>query len=105
MNQKNEGSIVFQVRHHHKDWATNSSCYNFRTTKLKLEGISVKTTKHPDKTVEIKLIRLSGKTFTFRNPVPACDERGLHVAITWKEDKVKLYLNGQLVETKSNEED
>jgi len=97
MSATNEGTIVFRLQHQHKGWSTNSSGYNFDIARG--EDISVATTKHPDKTLEIKITGPYDKTFTFRNPIPVCDERGLHVAITWKEGTVKLYLNGQLVET------
>lgn len=102
MSPRNEGTIVFGLKHEHKDWATNSASYNFGITKA--DGISVEPVKHPDKTLEIKLVGPFEKDFTFRNPLPPCDERGLHVAMAWKDDKVQLYLNGQLVETKDVEE-
>ena len=102
MIPRNEGTIVFWLKHEHKDWATNSASYNFGVTKV--EGISAEAVKHPDKTLEIKLGGPFEKNFTFRNPVPPCDERGLQVAMVWKGDKVQFYLNGQLVETKEVEE-
>lgn len=99
MGLKNEGTMVFWLNHEHKDWSTNSSGYNFGTSRM--EDISAETTKHPDKTIEIKLTGPFDKSFVFRRPIPQCDPRGLQVAITWKDDEVKLYLNGQLVETKN----
>lgn len=102
MSLKNEGSIVFGLSHEHKDWPTNSSGYNFPTIKQK--DIVAETTKHPDKTIEMKLIGPFDKTFVFQNPIPPCDQRGLQVAMTWKDDKVELYLNGKPIETKTIEE-
>lgn len=98
MGLKNEGSIVFGLSHEHKDWPTNSSGYKFDIIEQK--DISVEAKKLPDKTIEIKLTGPFDKTFVFQRPIPQCDERGLQVAMTWKDDEVKLYLNGQLEETK-----
>jgi len=102
MSPRNEGTIVFRLQHQHKDCATNSAGYNFGI--IKADDISAEAAKHSDKTLEIKLTGSFDKNFTFRNPIPPSDEGGLHVAMTWKEDKVQLYLNGQLVETKEAEE-
>lgn len=102
MGLKNEGSIVFWLSNEHKDWPTNSSGYNFPTVKHK--DITAEVKKHPDKTVEIKLTGPFDKTFTFRNPIPLCDQRGLQVAMTWKDDEVQLYLNGKPIKTKTVEE-
>jgi len=102
MGLKNEGSMVFWLSHEHKDWPTNSSGYNFGTIEQK--EISAEAKKHPDKTIEIKLIGPFDKTFVFKNPIPQCDQRGLQIAMTWKNDKVELYLNGKPVDSKPVEE-
>jgi len=102
MGLKNEGSMVFWLSHEHKDWSTNSSGYNFRAIEQK--EISAEAKKHPDKTIEIKLIGPFDKTFVFKNPIPQCDHRGLQIAMTWKNDKVELYLNGKPVDSKPVEE-
>ena len=102
MGLKNEGSIVFGLSHEHKDWPTNSSGYKFPTINQK--DISAEVTKHPDKTIEIKVIGPFDKSFVFKKPVPPCDQRGLQVAITWKNNKVELYLNGQPADSKPVEE-
>lgn len=99
MGLKNEGSMVFGLNHENKDWSTNSSGYNFGS--FQHEEISAKVTKHPDKTIEIELIGPFDKNFVFRRPIPPCDDRGLHVAITWKDDMVQLYLNGELDDSKT----
>jgi hypothetical protein len=101
-NVKNEGSIVFWLNHEHKDWPTNSSGYNFDT--VQNEDISAEVTKHPDKTVEIKLTGPFDKTFVFRRSIPPCDQRGLQVAMAWKDDNVQLYLNGNPEDSKTVEE-
>jgi hypothetical protein len=99
MSIKNEGSLVFWLNHEHKDWPTNSSGYNFGTSRI--EDISAETKKHPDKTIEIKIIGPFNKTFVFQRPIPPCDQRGLQVVITWGNDKVQLYLNGKLEDSKT----
>ena len=101
MSLRDEGTMNFWLSHKHKDWATNSSGYNFGT--VKHEDILAEAVKHSDKTVEIKLIRPFYEVTTFRQHIPKCDQRGLMVSMSWKAHEVKLYLNGQLVETKSTE--
>ena len=102
MGLKDIGSMVFELSHEHKDWPTNSSGYNFDI--VQLQEISAKATKHSDKTVEIKLTGPFDKTFVFRRPIPPCDQRGLHVAMTWADNKVQLYLNGKPEDSKTVEE-
>lgn len=102
MGIKNEGSIVFWLNPKQKDWSTNSSGYNFGA--IKQQEISAEATKHPDKTIEIKITSPFDKTFVFKNPIPQCDQRGLQVAITWTNDKVELYLNGKPEDSKTVEE-
>ena len=99
MSLKTEGSMTFWLRHEHKDWATNNSSYNFGA--VQTEDVSAKAVKHPDKSVEIKLLDPFNQSFSFRQPIPTCDDRGLFVALTWKDRQVKLYLNGNEVETQN----
>jgi hypothetical protein len=100
MGIEKEGSITFTLKHEHKDWATNDSGYRFGT--VKISGVSVEAVKNPDRTVQLKVSGPLGKDFEFRTYIPECDERGLFVAITWKEPEINLYLNGKLVETKKS---
>lgn len=102
MGIKNEGSIVFGLFHKHKDWSTNSSGYNFEA--IKQGDISAEAKKLPDKTIEIKLTGPFDKAFVFQRPIPQCDQRGLQVAMTWKDNKVQLYLNGQPEDSKTVDE-
>lgn len=102
MGLKNEGSMVFWLNHEHKDWATNSSGYNFGA--IEQQEISAEAKKLPDKTIEIKIVGPFDKSFVFQRPIPPCDKRGLQVAITWNNNKVELYLNGQPEDSKTVEE-
>ncbi len=102
MGLKNEGSIVFELKHEHKDWSTNSLGYNFKG--IELQEISAEAKKHPDKTVEIKIVGPFDKSFVFKRPIPPCSQRGLHIAMAWKDNEVKLYLNGKPEDSKSIEE-
>ena len=97
MSLKQEGSMDFWLKHPHRDWATNDNGYRFGP--FSYEGITCSAIKHPNRTIEISVRGPFDRRFTFRYPMPQCDERGLHVAITWKDDQVKLYLNGKHVGT------
>jgi len=92
MSLKTEGSITFWLRHEHKDWAKNNSGYTFGV--VRMEDISAEAVKHPDKSVEIKCVGPFDQSFSFRQLLPACDDSGLFVALTWKDRQVKLCLNG-----------
>ena len=90
------------MNHEHKDWSTNLSGYNFGA--IKQQEISAEAKKLPDKTIEIKIVGPFDESFVFQRPIPLCDKRGLQVAITWNNNKVEFYLNGQLEDSKTVEE-
>ena len=97
MNLKKEGSATFWLRHERCDWATDTNGYNFGNMGNEIVSVSVK--KHPTQILEIEVDGPFNKGFVFTVPVPACDKRGIYVAITWKKKAVTLYLNGQLIGT------
>ena len=96
MNNQNERTLVFWLKHEHRDWTINSNGYNFGL--FEKPGISANAVKHLDRTIELKFSGPFGQLH-FRRPIPRCDERGLQVVITWRDSEVKLYLNGKLVDT------
>lgn len=91
-----EGTVEFRLTHQRPDWSRDDHRYKFGP--FQYGDIIVQAVKQPDKTVEITIRGPFGKRFTFHRPMPPC-ENELHVVITWKEQKVNLYLNGKLVET------
>jgi hypothetical protein len=49
------------------------------------------------------VLRVAGpfaRRFTFCQPLPPFDPRGMHVVVTCDKGVVKLHLNGKLVETR-----
>ena len=96
----NEGTVTFFLEHKNVDWTTDRDGYNFPD--VQHGPISVSARKHPDRTVSIEISGPFGNNYDFREPIPECDERGLHVAITWGKNEVKLYLNGKPVKTRSS---
>jgi len=100
MDIKEEGSIEFWINHKHKDWSTNDHGYRFKT--FSSHGVSFTAQKHPDRTFELIVDGPLDSQFTFKCPIPECDERGLHTVVTWTRLEVHLYLNGRLVETVSS---
>jgi len=93
------GSAAVLITHEDEDWMTNDSRYAFGP--YEEDEISVSAIKQPDKTLDIAISGPFGEIFTFEPPLPDIDEKNLPVAITWENKKVKLYLAGQLVETKT----
>lgn len=91
-----EGTIVFSVSHPHQDWCTNQQAYSFG--RIVKGPIAVVPQKHPDGTMELDISGLTGQPLTIRRPIPASEQPGVTVAITWTESKITVYLNGQQVE-------
>lgn len=98
MGIQNQGTIAFRLNHEKPDWWSDTNGYDFGTVDDQ-SGIAVTARKHPDGMVEVDILGALGGTFHFRHPTPQCGKAGLHVAITWQERAVKLYLNGVAVET------
>ena len=98
MSLEKKGTIAFSIKHDHPDWATNDQSYNFGPFDTGL-GLAVRAVKHPDKTLEISVAGPMGMTHAFRGPMPAVGPRGTMVGVTWKDNELKLYLNGKLGHT------
>jgi hypothetical protein len=93
-----EGTISYFAKGEHSDWATNNNSYNFPN--VEQGPIIVSSRKNPDKTVFVQINGPFGNSYDFREPIPLCDARGLHVAITWANNEVILYLNGKKIRTR-----
>jgi hypothetical protein len=91
-----EGTIEYWLKHVNKDWYRNSHGYNFPD--VGSNGITARTIKHPDRTIEINIEGLGAYPLQFIKPVPKCDKRGLFVALTWQIGILNLYLNGEYVD-------
>lgn len=89
-----EGSMSFTLSHEHNDWITNKNGYRFKP--LSIEGIFVQPFKDPDCTFRISINGSLGHSLTFRQDISEITTPKLHVALTWKDALVKLYLNGEL---------
>jgi hypothetical protein len=97
MSVSEEGTIRFWLQDRHPNWATDASAYNFGTKHP--QGLAVTARKHPDKTVELTLDGLNGRPISWREAIPPCDSRGLHVGIKWTKSEVVFYLNGKARKT------
>ena len=93
MSIVDEGTVSFWCRHEHPDWASNSAGYNFGT--FEVQQMKFKATKHPDSNIELDIEGPLGVHRNIHLPIPACDDVGLHVLITWQKPKITVYLNGQ----------
>lgn len=93
MGVKDEGMIHFWTRHPNAQWASDDKGYQF--PEMRYEGITVQTTKHPDRTLEIQVSAL-GTNVAFRHPVPATKRGNLSIAVSWsrKDQSITLYLGG-----------
>lgn len=93
-----EGTITTWLRGKHEDWFSNSHEYGFNP--IVGHGIHFEAYKNGDGTITIFLVGLPDGPVVFRNPVPPCGKKGLFVGISWSPIEAKLYLNGELVETR-----
>lgn len=92
-----EGTVVFMVDHPHPDWRTNSHGYSFG--QVAAGPLSVIARKHPDATMELIIAGLTGQPLTIRGAIPASNQPGVMVALTWGGSEIVIYLNGQQVHT------
>jgi len=92
-----EGTVMFLVKHPHRDWKTNAHGYNFGL--FKQGPLSIRTVKHPDKTMEVLVEGLAEDVLSTRKPIPASEQLGVMVGFTWNKGKVIFYLNGECVDT------
>ena len=93
-----EGSIVYMVDHPDSDWMENARGYSF--DKFKKGVLSVSTTKHGDGSIELGIVGLSDHhSIITRHKVGRGKQPGLMIAITWQENRVSVYINGELVNT------
>jgi hypothetical protein len=92
-----EGTVAFQVNHHHADWKTNEAVYDFGL--FKQGPLSVCITKYPDKTMKISIEGLADDIITIRKPMPQSIHPGVMIAITWNKSEAIFYLNGEHVGT------
>jgi len=96
-----EGTAAFTLSHEHGDWMANKHGYNFQP--LYVKGILLQPFKDPDGTFRISINGPLGHSLTFRQDVSEITTPKLHVAVTWKDTSVKLYLNSQLATEKQIE--
>ena len=92
-----EGTVMFVVNHPHPDWRTNSHGYSFGT--IRKGSLSVTSQKHPDGTMGLTIAGLTKRTLIVRRAIPAFDQPGVMVGITWDASEIVVYLNGQEVDT------
>ena len=98
MSLPSTGTVNSWLNKPDRDWSTNDVAYEFR--EFDQEGMLIRATKHPDKTISIHFGRPRERLYDFRHPVPPCGHDGLLVTFVWTRDEVELYLNGQSVETR-----
>jgi hypothetical protein len=91
------GTRELWLNHRDNDWSTNGHVYRFPP--VVRQHVRMVVVKHPNKTVVIEADGPFGRRFNFRLPMPTCDGRGLHVVITWENQVINFYLNGQLAES------
>ena len=94
-----EGTLTFFVKHRNPDWTVDADTYRF--PEVRREPVSVSAVKRPDGSIDVVLTGPFGGEYSFNHPIPPCDQRGLQIGLTWVRNRVMLYLNGELCQTKS----
>ena len=98
MSLPSTGTVNSWLNKPDRDWSTNDVAYEFGG--FDHEGMLIRATKHPDKTISIHFAGLRERLYDFQHPIPPCGPHGLLVTFVWTPDKVTLRLNAQLVETR-----
>jgi hypothetical protein len=93
------GSLATWYLHPNAGWTTDRRRYVF-APRYGPVGMSLLTIKQPEGTLVLRVAGPCARRFTFRQPLPPFDRRGMHVIVTWYEDVIELYLNGKLTETR-----
>lgn len=92
-----EGTVMFLVNHTHTDWRTNSYVYHFGP--FTKGSLSVRTTKHPDLTMEVCVEGLGESIVATRQAIPNTDQHGVMVLFRWSGIVVDFFLCGECVAT------
>jgi hypothetical protein len=92
-----EGSVALTLKHENKDWITNNNSYSFKPFSNK-DIFFFQVGKDPNKTLRLVANGPLGHYLTFRHNVSDISTPELHVALTWKDSVVKLYLNGKPIQ-------
>jgi hypothetical protein len=90
-------TVSFWLKHTDLDWTKNKDGYHFGI--IRQSGLNVSAVKRSDGILWLNISDHSRHLFAFERPMPPCDERGLHVEITWQAPVLRLCLNGRLVAT------
>lgn len=88
------GSVIFSIGHPHPDWISNRNGYKFGP--FQFGNLYVTTFKDPDGMLRILLNGFLGQNITLRKSISDLKTEKLRVAITWENDIMKLYINGQI---------
>jgi len=97
MSLKNEGSVEIWLSHPQPDWQTNTQRYKFQDKRT--AGLVFEAIKDQYKILEINFEGPFGRKHQFAEFMPKSDHNDLHVVITWKSNKIRLHLNGEIRET------
>lgn len=92
-----EGTMAFKLLHENPNWSTDNNTYKFG--EIRKSWVRIEPTKFPPNIIEIKVTGMCGKDFARSYAAFPSDERGLRIAISWNAAEVKIYMNGQHMET------
>lgn len=93
-----EGSVTFWCEsEEYPSWPTDGNTHRFPPVQY-LDQIAVQAIKHEDNTLEIGIEGPFAEVFTTRKELSECGPKGAYVAITWKDDVVKFYINASEVD-------
>ena len=97
MSIEKEGTITGNLKGTDPEWYKSKLPCRFPP--IEAEGISVKAEKLAgESTLELNISGPFGKNFILHADVPQTPD--VHFAVTWEDGNVKLYLNGELADSK-----
>jgi hypothetical protein len=92
-----EGTVTFRMSHAHSDWPINNAGYSFGP--YNIQGVEVKATKLPDRTLMIEIEGPLNTGFLFQTRIASGSSDAILAVITWTEHEISLYLDGVLIQT------
>jgi hypothetical protein len=91
-----EGTFSCRISAPDADWPSNSREYRFPP--VTGEGILVQVVKDTKRTLHVCVNGPLGQSIVFREDTSTLVTPKLHIALTWKDSTLELYLNGKLTQ-------
>ena len=94
-----EGTIEFVVKHPHSDWKSNKNIYEFPV--FSERGLWGKSLKNREGIFFLIVNGPLKQHWVFKHDISRFSEGEMHVAVSWKDNWIKFFLDGKLLDDKT----